>query len=403
VAHCKRAVSATLAAWLLGAGIVSAQTVPPHSLVGQATDLADRVSSALGPTPASGTIGSIVTQMSLEIATIPLGTSTGGFTFAFDPVKGTFERSARTFGPAFGERSLTTGRGKFTVAFTTLHASYDSIGGLNLANGDLRFAKNVTPSPNTPVSSLPITMDLTSDTVVGTATYGVSNDLDITVTVPWVRVALAVDVGAFTATGVDVTPGGHAFVLPKTVASGVGDVALSAKYHFLRERDGGLAAGFQVRLPSGDVNNLRGVGLTRTSVSGIWSRGGTVSPHASIGYEFWSDRVQFSSDVFAKNQLNYVLGLEARADPRTTITVEVLGRRLLHGGKNGYITASLAPGISGEFFAPLPEGLNTVSVAPGVKWNVAGNVLLTGSVLVSVANQGVRANIIPVVGFEWAF
>ena len=41
--------------------------------------------------------------------------------------------------------------------------------------------------------------------------------------------------------------------------------------------------------------------------------------------------------------------------------------------------------------------------APEIKWNVAGNVLLTGNVLASIANKGLRANVIPVVGFDWAF
>src|SRR5262249_12953065 len=99
----------------------------------------------------------------------------------------------------------------------------------------------------------------------------------------------------------------------------------------------------------------------------------------------------------------YAFGIEARADPRATITFDVVGRQLFHGGRYGYKNVTLARGVTGEALSELSEGLNVVSVAPGVKWNVGSTVLLTKSLLTAVANQGVRANITPVVGFEWAF
>jgi hypothetical protein len=44
-----------------------------------------------------------------------------------------------------------------------------------------------------------------------------------------------------------------------------------------------------------------------------------------------------------------------------------------------------------------------IAIAPGVKWNAAANVLITGNLLTSVVNKGLRANVVPVVGAEWAF
>ena len=63
---------------------------------------------------------------------------------------------------------------------------------------------------------------------------------------------------------------------------------LFGKYRVVRQQDGGIAAAVELRLPTGDKNELRGLDVTRT-FSGIWSKGGRVSPHANIGYEFWSD------------------------------------------------------------------------------------------------------------------
>ena len=41
---------------------------------------------------------------------------------------------------------------------------------------------------------------------------------------------------------------------------------------------------------------------------------------------------------------------------------------------------------------PLAESLDTVSFAPGVKWNVAGDVPVTGHVLAAIPNRGLKAN-----------
>jgi len=104
-----------------------------------------------------------------------------------------------------------------------------------------------------------------------------------------------------------------------------------------------------------------------------------------------------------KNQANYTFGVEVKAHPRATAIVDIVGRRLLNGGQTSYRTDEFAPGVVGGFLGAVPKGFNVISVAPGVKWNVAGNVLLTGNVLASVTNNGLRANVISVVGLEWAF
>ena len=53
--------------------------------------------------------------MAAQLATIPLGSSSGGFSYTFDPALGTFSRESSTFGSAFVERALTAGRGRLTL------------------------------------------------------------------------------------------------------------------------------------------------------------------------------------------------------------------------------------------------------------------------------------------------
>ena len=73
-------------------------------------------------------LGSLI---ALEVATAPLGTSTGAFTFTFDTGLNTFRRGSSSFGPAFRRlRSLTIGKGKFGVGSHWLHAEYGTLRGM---------------------------------------------------------------------------------------------------------------------------------------------------------------------------------------------------------------------------------------------------------------------------------
>jgi hypothetical protein len=426
VRSCVADVSMSLGLVVLVAGSVSAQaTVPAHSLRGLLGALGDRVNDAVltplvappvVPDPSEPAAGTDIVALltSLEVSTTPFGTSTGSFTFTFDSQLGTFTRSTRSFGPAFGKRSTTNGKGKASAGFNWLHAGYDSLGGLALTNGDLRPVQNARgmPPPQSEDDLLALTsytslrMNLTSDTYVGFGAYGLTNNLDVGAAIPWVRVSLGADVGLFKATDEDITPGKHAFVMPTTTASGLGDVAIFGKYRVWHQGDGGLAAEVEVRLPTGDTNSLRGTGVTRTLVSAIWSHGGTLSPHAHVGFEFWSRGIALhaSGTPSVKDQINYALGLEILAHPRATVMVDVIGRRLLGGGQLAYRTETIkGTPVKVDRLTPTSKALDVVSLAPGIKWNVAGNVLLTGSVLASITNKGLRANAIPVVGVDWAF
>jgi hypothetical protein len=343
--------------------------------------------------------------ITLEVSTAPYGTSTGGLTFTFDHNLGTFTRSARTFGPSFAERSLTTGARTISVGFNSLHATYDSLAGQNLRNGDLALARNGI-NPFGPIVAATEKVNLSSQTTVAFANYGVTNDLDVGLAVPWVRISVGSEISLLSSSGVNVTAA-HPLTLPQTSASGIGDVAILGKYRLWHNGQTGISAGIAARLPTGDANELRGTGVTRTLVSAIWSRAGKVSPHVNIGYEFWSAAVPISpkNQVSAKNQLLYVAGAEVEAHPRLTIIMDLIGRRLGRGGALGYQRVDFATPLpaSADVLLALPKGFNVLSLAPGIKWNLAGNILLVGNVLVALANNGLRANVIPAFGLDWTF
>ena len=278
-----------------------------------------------------------------------------------------------------------------------------SYGGQDLTNGDFRPAQNVrgfAPLPAVSYSSL--TLNMSSDTLVVFGHAGVTDDLDVGVAIPWVRVSLDATGGFFDSSGVNLS----AVTIPATSASGIGDIAIFGKYRLWQPAEGGVSAVIELRLPTGDEDNLRGLGVTRTLIGGVWSQGGRIAPHANIGYEFWSDSVAYLGKTVTFSQRTrseYAVGVELEAHPRATVIIDLVARHLFHGGKVGYQTFAGPGGSSIDALIGLPEGIQQLALAPGVKWNVWGSVLATANVLTALTNDGLRANIIPVVGLDWAF
>ena len=64
-----------------------------------------------------------------------------------------------------------------------------------------------------------------------------------------------------------------------------------AEYRFMHSE-----ASVELRVPTGDEEALRGLGVTRVLYSGIWSRSGKISPHVNVGFEQWSDSVSLRAD-----------------------------------------------------------------------------------------------------------
>ncbi len=390
-----RAVAIVLPAVLLMAAPAAAQ-----SGTGSLRERLVQFGSPIGSEQALATLADLT---ALEVSTAPLGASTGGFTFTFDPVTGTFKRSSDSFGPTFAERSNTGGKGQVSVGFNWLHASYSSFAGYSLDNGEFQPAINVRnflPLPATDHTEL--TLDIASDTVVAYAHYGLRDNVDVGIAIPWVRVGVEGQSGFFDAN--------RSLLLPKLLlddvsASGVGDIALLGKYNFWKRDRDGAAASIEIRLPSGDEDALRGLGVGRVAISGIWSREGMVSPHANVGYEFWTDDVSISEDssVAASGQFRYAFGVEYTPSPKTTLALDLVGRRVNGAGSVGYQSFSDPNLGSLDALVALPEGISIVSLAPGIKYNAGRNTLVSFNLLASLSDSGLRASVVPVLGVDFAF
>ena len=74
-----------------------------------------------------------------QLATFPLGSSAGGFTYTFDASLGVFTRSTDSFGPLYAERAQTLGKGKWNTGISYLRTTYDKLDNLDLRKGDISF------------------------------------------------------------------------------------------------------------------------------------------------------------------------------------------------------------------------------------------------------------------------
>ena len=150
-------------------------------------------------------------QIVTLLSTFPFGSSSGGFTYTYDPALGTFSRSSESFGPLFTERALTIGRQRGSLGVAYQRSKYDTFEGKSLRQRDIKFyiqhtdccgrvqsgaqsgdGSLLNPAFEGDIIEAALALNLTTNTVVFSAIYGVTDRLDLGVAVPLV----AVDVDA---------------------------------------------------------------------------------------------------------------------------------------------------------------------------------------------------------------
>ena len=380
------------------------------------------------------TINSIIAS---QLATVPLGSSSGGFSYTFNPSLGTFSRESSTFGSAFAERALTAGRGRFNVGFNFQRATYDTLEGENLKNGDVRVylvhqdccaPENAAGAPPAPffegdIIENRLSLSLTASTFTAFVNYGVTDRLDVGVVVPAVTVRMKASAHARVlrlstadSPGIHSFPGGlsEETVNDSNTAQGVGDILLRTKYRVFDAAGGGLAAGVDLRLPTGNSEDLLGTGGEQLKLAFIGSMAsGPFSPHVNLGYTFSrggeASLLSVSSEI--PDEFSYAGGFDAAVSARTTISVDVTGRTLRKLGRLvpvarqfPFVTQAGVFGTAAfEEFARRPGDLSLVVGAAGVRFNPRGNFLISAQVLLPMTKAGLRDKVTPVIGVDYSF
>lgn len=234
-------------------------------------------------------------------SSVPLSATSGGATFSF--VGGLPVRTSTSAGPIFGERSQTLGRGRFFLGASVTGMEFTSLNGAPMEGLELNFGHDIgdddirgNPEFENEVMSLSLDMKVSVTVATVAMTAGLTDFIDIGVALPLVRTSIEGRSDAqFSPFG---NPATHWFagdvndpVLRASAsmtgtASGIGDVAARMKINLGQGERMGAALLAEVRLPTGDEENLLGAGNTQVRAMGVYSAQlGTFSPHLNIGYQ----------------------------------------------------------------------------------------------------------------------
>jgi hypothetical protein len=363
-------------------------------------------------------------QLVAQLATFPTGTPSGGFSFTFDPATGAFQRATNSFGPSFADRALTNGRGKFTIGANFQYSKYTKFEGADLKDGEVKFYLGHQDIPGDlffegDLVEAALRLDLSSSTTTIFANYGVTNAFDLAVSLPILRVKMDATINARILRLATTDPGTttiHSFAGGRDTASlsdsgsatGIGDILIRGKYRFLSGAGGGLAAGVDLRLPTGDAEELLGTGATAATFSLIASTSsGAFAPHFNVAYTASGE----SDVVNIANEFVYKAGTEIIASPAVTINADFLGRTLIDAGRleltpttHSFRSSTGVPGsVTLDEYIARDTSLNISNLAVGAKFNVGGNLLINAGALFALTDRSVTAPITPVFGFDYTF
>jgi hypothetical protein len=279
-----------------------------------------------------------------------------------------------------------------------------------------------------------------TDTAAFFFAYGVTNRWDVGIAVPLVHVDLdaranaeilrlstadrplihSFEIGNPNATTTSVAAAGS--------ATGIGDILLRSKYNFAQAQAAGLAATLDLRLPTGNEEDLLGAGAFQAKVALVGSTGwDRFAQHFNVGYTFsgkgdlaplLGDGSDFVVDAYgadaraAHDEFNFVAGVEWVAHPRLTVVGDVLGRSLRDAGRLSVVSKSFpyvlqgqtGPSQTAQFdeFAWRSGTLNLVTGTVGFKANVKDYLLVSAHVLAPLTDAGLRDRVSFVVGMDFS-
>ena len=326
----------------------------------------------------------------LDVATLPVSSSSGGFTYRLDPALGVVVRSSDSFGPFFTERSLTAGRSRASLGVGYYSTTFDDLDGRSLRDGTLVSTASTLRGESAPFDIETVALRIRTDTMTLTANYGVTDRFDIGGAIPFLRVSLQ-------GQRVD-NYRGRALVQAagSAAASGIGDAVVRAKYNVLRNGGSGLAVGVETRLPTGREEDLLGSGRASVAPRLIGSyEADRVGVHGEVGYSFGG-----VSDV-----LGYAGAVTVVARSRLTIVGELSGLRISGLGRLADTTQP-HPGLVGVDtirLTGIEQTADRIVAVAGFKWNVASTWLLTANVRRPVTSTGLDAGWVPTITFDYSF
>lgn len=366
------------------------------------------------------------------LASFPLGASSAGFAYFIDPATGAPQLKAVSFGGVFVDRAVTNGRGVFNLGVSYQQSSFDILQGLDLKNGGFpiqsQLGTYITPEGGS--DFLPggfdvgdawrAELDIKSRVFVFSGNVGVTDQLDV----GWAVPVASVTAEARFMRDYDASRDYDAFPQVRPLypnragtlvqaqgtaeATGIGDVVLRGKYGFgSAARQVALVVG-EVRLPTGDEEDLLGAGKTSFRlVTGATAQAGAAAFNVNGGYTFGglTDEINFAAGaevaLLARKQLTLSgeIITQTLRDTVTSFDQFVSLDRTTPNGPGDNLGRRII--VSYGFWN---RGTTTLArAAVGAKYHVGKNLLLAASSLFRLNENGFQPKIAGLVGLEYTF
>ena len=359
-----------------------------------------------------------------QLVSVPLPSPASGFTYRFDSSLGVFQRTTQSFGPILAERAETIGAGRFSFGFAIQRFTFDTVEGL-----DLRTVPAVFTHDNAALLGGREDVITTTNSIKATVnqsttymTYGVTDRFDVSVAIPVVSNSLEVVSDATIQRIGTTNPLTHFFrqsdgeVGDRRLftavggATGVGDITVRLKATTVKGESRGVAAGVDVRIPTGDPMNLLGTGTTGIQPFLVWSDTfQKVSPHLNASYTWNGSSVlagnpETGESADFPDQIGYAGGFDVGMNPHVTFVADLLGRWVINAER---LTKSTFHALDGKTTFPniafSPDSFSMTSGSIGMKINIADRLLAQLNVLFALDQHGLRDKVTPLFGFQYTF
>ena len=360
-------------------------------------------------------IGFVTSAISKSAANTPVSSTSSGATYSI--VNGLPVRTSTSAGPVFAERSQTLGRGRLFLGanFSSIH--YTTLNGaptdnllFTFAHQDVGVVGRGDPNFENDVIRLNLGLDLNLAVASVFATYGVTDFLDIGVAVPFVRVSMhgssvaEIDPFEFPTPhhfgGTDAAPILRASRTLDDAASGIGDVVGRMKVNLGQTSKAGAALLAEVRLPTGDADNLLGSGHASVRALGIFAaQFGNFSVHANGGYLVRTGKLE-------NDAILGTLGFDNLMTPWSTLAISLISEWRVGAEK------FTLPGPI-DFVFPVQRQMQATSIprrsdnrldaSVGLKFNLRGGTVLMMNGIVPLKRASLQPEFTWTGGLEFSF
>jgi hypothetical protein len=355
-------------------------------------------------------IGFVANAVGTSISTVPLGGASGGATFTFEG--GLPVRTEVSSGPIFSDRAPTIGRGNLLIGSNISYFDFSTIRGTPLDRLSFAFTHvNVgNPAYGDPLFEndiIQVDMDLSVNVGVAAlyATYGLTDRIDLGVAVPMVRTSVS---GRSRAQIIPFGETPHSFEGGQGLtanaawsgsASGLGDVLLRGKADLGAAGNAQLGLLADVRLPTGDWDDLLGSGKTSVRAMGIVSAAyGEFSPHLNAGYVH-------RSGEFERSALLATIGFDQLLSSWATLAVDFISSWEVGDEKLVLPPPAVfdVPFQRELRLTNIPDGSdNVVYSSIGAKMLRGDNLTFVTNVLVPVVRGGFQPDVAISLGVEFS-